>query len=1619
MSGLIKTITLRANYEGNMKGLKDDVAKLKSVRRQLEKTPIKVPIRLDLSGLKSEAAKAADEIRKTVASSTSKLKPGEGMSKGGLVLPANIDRNLKDITKSATQAGNALKTVTRFSGAPGTSQPVSTVTTRQAGRGFKIIERENAKGKKTGEIVDTSDVDRLKDSLAAIDNEFAKKIGGAKGSQTQVSKTLREKRNRISRELEQFPDLEGSPELERARKSLSSLDQQIAQAEGTEGRRAKTDFRKRFSERATGIRGRVEKSLGDKLKANKSDEAIARSIRDRGVREKETNHILDQRSKILARHEQFFRSLAARAERLGQTTSKTKFLNAADSIRGQGKQLDLDRTRESARGSTKTREASLKRRLRLIKARDALERENLALQERHAKKITSRTARERELNRILAQRQAINQRTAAKTAAVGQSARRSGFGGISEQAAKQHGAMTKRMVADQKTLATATRGSGHALNFHTSSLVRNAVTFTKWFVPAQIMMGSFRVINQGIRDAVQAQKEFRILRAVFQGTAKDAEMLADQALALAAANGRSAEEATAATVAWSRLGFTRAQVLIATETSLRAANVAEIDAGKATEYLTGTYKGFELAIADIPEILDVLNALSNKNKVTVTDLFEAYAKAGEVVKQAGTNWQEFGAIVTAVSDNSKVSGKEIGNAVKFVAQRLRRPKQIDKLEKEFGVTLTTETGDIKRLPDIFQELADLFPTLNRGQKAQLLEMSAGARQANRFSLILDNLTEAHIAQARAAMDTNSAARENEAIMTSLGATIEKLETSWVRFLHQLGEAGAFDAARDQLEALMERSAAVAKVIDNLNTSGPGRDQTTIEVESARRRRMLQLIGNNENTGGFWQAAFPTIRNLTGTFNKRSSPDQVRQSIDNAEALRDIGRIIGDEKTLASLKKSRTFNPGILSGRIDAVVDPRRAKSDEQKRFVELVNDLRAGGFGEVDLVSSLKSLARSGGKLDFEGIGVSEDFGDTEGLVQAMDTFIADFRALLEDDQFGKNLDSVTQRARGIVQQETRLRGLDASRTAFRSIAGRLRDRNPDEAKVTRLFDEAIPTLAALPGGAREAAETRIRIRPLIRDGDFKTAAAEIDKVVTKFTEEFEARESDFLQDRERAVTDFGAAIDETSNKITELNIELADTGDPGRQKELTAQIEQANVKLEEQQELFRSLNRDQPELNEDPLAGAAGTNLRKRIEDLKLAGKVAGEVFGSLGTGDPAVDAKIKFGALRQEGDFLASFAARNRQRNAPEIAALESRIPFLKSNLRDLERGGGDREALAAARERLRTDEQRLALLSEGQTLIDQEVKDARKATREAEKQLDLERKLIGVRESFEAASGTARRRGAVFATGRDETAQLLNQTRANLDLLPGDLASARATDDPVKRAAALGSLSERLRASKEGVENVESRLFNLTAGRVNLEFEIAKAQREQREEASKRLSLASREDQLRAAAAKAFEEENGQISREQFSFFSGNTRGAINNLTPGSVAGLDDNARANNKRRRELDDEIKRLAEALDPLRQTFISLRENLRNRAPGIPAPGNFLEGDKPGGRGDETFTANPKEILLNTGPINIRIDMAEQVSRLRDLLRGDMNAKLDSALTRLRSDFLDRQPNTAPANGVE
>jgi TP901 family phage tail tape measure protein len=302
-------------------------------------------------------------------------------------------------------------------------------------------------------------------------------------------------------------------------------------------------------------------------------------------------------------------------------------------------------------------------------------------------------------------------------------------------------------------------------------MARNVVTVGGWMNAVSIWFTATRLMAYSYKRMEDIQLQTARLTQVFKGTGGSAKQLANDVLNLAAAEGRSTEEAMASAIAWSRLGLTRKQVGEATRVSLMAANVAEMSADEATQRMAAVMASYGLQVSQLDGVLGMLNQSSNTYRVTNKDLLDGLSRVSSVARQAGMSLAELSGLLAASVQKSGQTGANMANALKTVLTRMNRPDVKDFFGSRFKV-------DIDGTADSLRKVWEIYSKANGEQRQDIMLKIASATQANRFRTFMESYAESVMAAADALKHLDSAEIENARITNTAAAARKRVQSSW-------------------------------------------------------------------------------------------------------------------------------------------------------------------------------------------------------------------------------------------------------------------------------------------------------------------------------------------------------------------------------------------------------------------------------------------------------------------------------------------------------------------------------------------------------------------------------------------------------------------------------------------------------------------------------------------------------------------------------------------------------------------------------------------------------------------------------------------------------------------------
>lgn len=352
--------------------------------------------------------------------------------------------------------------------------------------------------------------------------------------------------------------------------------------------------------------------------------------------------------------------------------------------------------------------------------------------------------------------------------------------------------------------------------------------------------GALEVVTHAIRSSYQAVKELdeamNSIAVVTDMTTQDLWNQIDAYTELATATGSTIKGSYEVAQLYYQQGLNTADVMTATEETLKMARIAQIDYASATDYATAAIKGFNLAHEDLAHINDVYSNLAAKTAADTEEISIAMSKVASIAHSTGMELETTAAFLTQIISTTREAPETAGTALKTVIARFSEVKElistgnlmgtdeegeeinVNKIEaalKTAGVQLRDTTGQMRDLDDVFIELASKWESLDTMQQRYIATQAAGSRQQSRFLALMNNYDEL---MATVGYATNAAGASNEQFektLDSLESKLNALSNAWVEFTTGIADSrlikGAVDFLTMVLEAINEITGALGEV----------------------------------------------------------------------------------------------------------------------------------------------------------------------------------------------------------------------------------------------------------------------------------------------------------------------------------------------------------------------------------------------------------------------------------------------------------------------------------------------------------------------------------------------------------------------------------------------------------------------------------------------------------------------------------------------------------------------------------------------------------------------------------------------------------------------------------------
>lgn len=369
--------------------------------------------------------------------------------------------------------------------------------------------------------------------------------------------------------------------------------------------------------------------------------------------------------------------------------------------------------------------------------------------------------------------------------------------------------------------AEAERATRSQLGF-VESFRQAMIKFPVWMGASTLFFGAIQSGKMFVETIVDIDSKMVTLQKVMaEGTNMEAVFQSANNAALQF--GQTIGEALDVYAEFARQGVDEKELPQFANAALIAANVGEIDAKQASEYLTSMSAQWETTGNDAMRQVDSLNEISNNYATTVEKLAQGQAKAGSTAKSMGMSFDETNAVIGALTAKTKQSGDEIGNFMKAVIPKLYVGKGAETITS-LGIDMKNAQGETKGAMQLLEEVSQKIKGIDKEQQAAIIRGLGGTYHYQRMQVLLDDLGKAD-SMYKSIKNTSensagSALKENAKYMESIEAKINKAKVAIEQFALALGEAFVESGMLDGLRMFTQLLTGLTHGITQLGSTAP-------------------------------------------------------------------------------------------------------------------------------------------------------------------------------------------------------------------------------------------------------------------------------------------------------------------------------------------------------------------------------------------------------------------------------------------------------------------------------------------------------------------------------------------------------------------------------------------------------------------------------------------------------------------------------------------------------------------------------------------------------------------------------------------------------------------------------
>jgi len=313
-----------------------------------------------------------------------------------------------------------------------------------------------------------------------------------------------------------------------------------------------------------------------------------------------------------------------------------------------------------------------------------------------------------------------------------------------------------------------------------------------------------KAISFTAKSVVEVDKELIELNTFLGVSTSQIKQFGNSLFDVAKDTASSFKDTASAAKEFARQGLSMEETLKRTSDALKLSRISGLSAEESVNALTTAVNSFSKEALTTSEIINKLINVDTKFAVSSKDLAEAISRVGSTAQESGVGIDQLNAAVTSAQQTTGRGGAVIGNALKTIFSRLRRPEVIDQL-KDLGVAVKDQNGFLLNGIDVLKNYVAATQNLTEAEKAKSSEILGGIHQINVLNSLLNDVSKSNGIYARSldasVNSTDEAIKKNEKLNESLSAILQKTSV--------LAQQKAVQYGTPVVQPLVQRGTAIA------------------------------------------------------------------------------------------------------------------------------------------------------------------------------------------------------------------------------------------------------------------------------------------------------------------------------------------------------------------------------------------------------------------------------------------------------------------------------------------------------------------------------------------------------------------------------------------------------------------------------------------------------------------------------------------------------------------------------------------------------------------------------------------------------------------------------------------